>query len=362
MSSIGPQLPPEPTKRKRSPHEDEHDSAAPAKQARHQGANGDEIDLDSDADSDIGHFAPAATVIGPSMPSSTQADNGSTTGKPSKSRHPRTAIGPSMPPASENSNEIQLDSESDSETGPPAPPSSTSKHPTSGAAPESHTDAQPASSSSSDDDDDAYGPSLPNPAAARRPLGPSLPAPETAPQRDSWMLAPPPSSSYSERDPTRMRARKFSSKPASSKPSASEASIWTETPEEKLARQKDALLGRSTTTSAREAGGSTASSSSSLRDKQKEERDRRIAESIDAARGKSLLDEHKQRRDHHEANTTTANTTTKKQEDEEDDPSKRAFDREKDMAIGGKIGARARQELISKSANFGGRFQKGSFL
>lgn len=362
MSSIGPQLPPEPTKRKRSPHEDKHDTAASAKQARHQGANGDEIDLDSDADSDIGPFAPATTVIGPSMPSSTRADNGNTTGKPSESRDPRTAIGPAMPPASENSNEIQLDSESDSETGPPAPPSSTSKHPASGAPPEPHTDAQPASSSSSsssdDDDDDAYGPSLPNPAAARRPLGPSLPAPETAPQRDSWMLAPPPSSSYSERDPTRMRARKFSSKPASSsKPSASEASIWTETPEEKLARQKDALLGRSTTTSAREADGSAASSS--LRDKQKEKRDRRIAESIDAARGKSLLDEHKQqRRDHHEANTTT----TKKQEDEEDDPSKRAFDREKDMAIGGKIGSRARQELISKSANFGGRFQKGSFL
>lgn len=123
--------------------------------------------------------------------------------------------------------------------------------------------------------------------------------------------------------------------------------MWTETPEEKLKRQKDALLGRTTTEGA--------SAGPSIRDKQQEERDRKIAESIGAHRGKSLYDEHaEKRKDGKDAQGRAA--------EEEDDPSKRAFDREKDMAVGGKIGSQQRRELVNKSANFGGRFQKGSFL
>lgn len=52
----------------------------------------------------------------------------------------------------------------------------------------------------------------------------------------------------------------------------------------------------------------------------------------------------------------------KEGEDGDDDPSKRAFDWEKDMKVGGQISNSQRQQLLNRAANFGGRFQKGSFL
>lgn len=87
------------------------------------------------------------------------------------------------------------------------------------------------------------------------------------------------------------------------------------------------------------------------RSKEEEERQRKIAANIEAQRGQSLFDEHQTRRH-----------TAGEKVEEEDDPSKRGFDREKDMALGGKIGTAQRRELMNKAANFGGRFQKGSFL
>ncbi|KAG5955581.1 hypothetical protein E4U57_003353 [Claviceps arundinis] len=343
MSSIGPQLPIELTKRKRSP---EQDAAAspPAKQARSnvalpQAANDDEIGLsDSDDNDAMGPSAPSAASIGPMYP-------------------PRTA---------QETHEIPLsDSASDAaDIAPPAPPPKPQSQPQ----PQPQSQHQEPISSSESDSEDDYGPSLPSSSTLRQTIGPTLPSKEPAPQRDTWMLAPPPSTAYSERDPTRMRARKFASKPLSSsagKPSPDHPSIWTETPQEKLQRQKDALLGRAPSASHAAAGGGTASSSSSSLSSerakmQKRQQEERIAASIEASRGKkSLYAEHDERR---KEGGGRGNGRGEKEEEEDDDPSKRAFDREKDMAIGGKIGSRARTELISRSANFGGRFQKGSFL
>ncbi|EFZ03624.1 DUF3752 domain protein [Metarhizium robertsii] len=281
--------------------------------------------------------------IGPQLPTS----------PPKRKRSSSPPKHTSLPPAkqaraSNNADEIDLsDSNSDSSFGPPAPPSTTTApiKPCPPAKPDSTS--LPADSDSSDSD--SYGPSLPTATSKRPTIGPSLPATDPAPQRDTWMLAPPSSSGYTERDPTRMRNRKFTSKPATT--SSAPSSIWTETPEEKLKRQRDALLGRTTEASAD--GGSA-----SQRTKHQEERDRKIAATIDAHRGKSLYDEHsRKRRDDGAKNGRAAHD-----DDDDDDPSKRAFDREKDMAVGGKIGEKARRELINKSANFGGRFQKGSFL
>lgn len=320
MSSIGPQLPAESTKRKRTPDPDDaHNPSPPAKQARRdagRAANNKEINMNtSDSDQDIGPSAPPAT--------SPEAE-------------------PAIPP---NAHEIDL-SDSDSDTGPAQPPQPQPR-------PQHRASPSPSPSSSSEDEDD-YGPSLPSLNTARPSIGPTLPSSEPAPQRDTWMLAPPPKTAYSERDPTRLRARKFTSKPSSAKPSPSPSggdnlpSIWTETPQEKLRRQRDALLGRAPSACA---GGPLPA-----KDRIQEQRDRRIAESIDATRGKSLYDEHSERRKH------AASSGGGGKIEDDDDPSKRAFDREKDMAVGGKIGTKARAELISKSANFGSRFQKGSFL
>lgn len=49
-------------------------------------------------------------------------------------------------------------------------------------------------------------------------------------------------------------------------------------------------------------------------------------------------------------------------EKEEDDPSKRAFDKEKDMGGGIKIGHAQKKELLNRAADFGSRFAGGKYL
>jgi len=46
----------------------------------------------------------------------------------------------------------------------------------------------------------------------------------------------------------------------------------------------------------------------------------------------------------------------------EDDPSKRAFDREKDMGSGMRIGHTQRKEMLNKAAGFTSKFSGGSYL
>lgn len=328
MSSIGPQLPPHLNKRKRTPEDEGQDeaprrpSSPPAKTRRPQEsvANRDEIGLEG-SDSDDGYG-------------------------------PKPVLGPSMPPNS-NKDEIDLadDSSSDSDTGPAAPPPAVSAQP---APPPPQQDA---SDPSSDSDDDDFGPALPSATASKPQIGPAMPPSaddaDDTPRRDEWMLAPPTKGPFSERDPTKIRARKFaSSKPGRPPPSGQQqqpSSMWTETAEEKLQRLQDSVLGRTSST----AGAQAAEGASSASRRKEEEKSRRIAANVEASRGKSLYDEHSQR-------MRDGKGTGKVEE--EDDPSKRGFDRAKDMALGGSLGAAKRKELLNKSAGFGDRFQKGSFL
>ena len=46
----------------------------------------------------------------------------------------------------------------------------------------------------------------------------------------------------------------------------------------------------------------------------------------------------------------------------EDDPSGRAFDREKDVGLGVKVGRREKREMVSKAKDFGARFERGRYL
>jgi hypothetical protein len=46
----------------------------------------------------------------------------------------------------------------------------------------------------------------------------------------------------------------------------------------------------------------------------------------------------------------------------EDDPSKRAFDREKDMGSGGRISNMEQREMLKKAAGFSDKFSGGSYL
>ncbi|KAH6609317.1 hypothetical protein Trco_002663 [Trichoderma cornu-damae] len=345
MPSIGPQLPPHLLKRRRDSNDDDDDAddaSSSSKHPRRDDAPAQHLQNHDEIHHLNGSGSDSEDDYAPPRPSALPA--------PAPAAAP--TVGPSLPPhlaANNNGDEINL-SDSDSDTGPAAPAPAPAPAP---ANPDSE------SSEGDDDDDDDFGPSLPSASAPRaRQIGPSLPPSELdgAPRRDEWMLAPPPpSSTFSERDTTRIRARKFASKPGPS-PSPSSAaagpsSIWTETPEEKLKRLQDSVLGRT-------GPASDAGAPPGLEDerRKKQLRDEALSANIQAQRGKALLEEHRG------GGGKAAGARRGRQEEEEDDPSKRAFDREKDMAIGGRITSAQRRELINKSANFGGRFQKGSFL
>ncbi|KAL6876601.1 hypothetical protein J3F83DRAFT_726395 [Trichoderma novae-zelandiae] len=364
MSSIGPQLPPHLAKRRRGSDADADGiaTASSNKHARRDESveNQDEIDLNASGSGSEDEYATSRPASLPAPASAAPA--------PAPAPTPKVA-GPSLPPhlanTANNDDEITLDnSDSDSDTG-PAPPPNHHHNPPSPPLPHPPTataNPNPDSESSSSDDDDDFGPSLPT-AAHRRQIGPSLPPSldDDAPKRDEWMLAPPPASNtFTERDTTRLRARKFASKPSSSSvASAANAaaggagpSIWTETPEEKLRRLQDSVLGRTSAASDAQSGLSEQQHKKSLRDEA-------LSASIQAQRGSTLLEQHQGSK---KSAAAAGSSKGGKVEEEEDDPSKRAFDREKDMAVGGRITATQRRELINKSANFGGRFQKGSFL
>lgn len=133
-----------------------------------------------------------------------------------------------------------------------------------------------------------------------------------------------------------MRARKFNSKSAG--PSGGMSSAWTETPEQKLKRLQDEAMGITSSSS-------TTAAPDGRRSKEEERRARKMREKIDAARGKSLVEQHQS-----------------KGKEEEDDPSKRVFDWEKDMAVQGNMNHKQKREMLSKSKGFGDRFSSGNFL
>ncbi|KAF2754298.1 hypothetical protein EJ05DRAFT_541380 [Pseudovirgaria hyperparasitica] len=202
-------------------------------------------------------------------------------------------------------------------------------------------------SSSSDDD---FGPALPTgdesatdyredklPAAEKMQCHTS----EKKPQRDEWMMLPPKQDDLAARmDPTKIRARKFNTgKGAKAGDAGGGSSLWTETAEQKQRRLQNEVLG---ITEPATAGSSDSSRKSKSRE---EQRARKIKENLDKSRGESLYMQHKER-----------NTV------EEDDPSKRAFDREKDMGVGLKLGHAQRKELMNRAADFGSKFSGGGFL
>ena len=193
------------------------------------------------------------------------------------------------------------------------------------------------------------------------------------PAREEWMLLPPSADglSSSRMDPTKIRNRKFNTgvgakAPPSSRPSDGEdgsgiARTWTETPEQKRQRLADEVMGVSRPANQPSSGSNgTASSTSPLaRDVRQQEANREAERRIreyneQTKRGGSLVSEHqsseKKRRQKGEEG------------EEEDDPSARAFDKEKDMKVGGQIGHVQKREMLRKARDMGSRFSGGSYL
>lgn len=365
MSSIGPQLPPHLSKRKRS-SDDESPDSPPAKSTRpsnegevtHNGA-----ESDGDSDDGYGPSAPRATA-GPKMPPHKAPTPATTT---------KATMGPTMP-ASSNTDDDDDDDDDDDTTGPaPLPPPKRIHGPAPPPAPLSERPTPASPSASSSDSDDDYGPALPT-AASRGPIGPSLPpsltttsaAPERL-QRDDWMLAPPSASGgYQERDPTKIKSRKFASgvtattRPRDGTGGGGISSIWTETPEEKAKRLADAVLGRGSATEREQQATSKGGASGVSGIGERRQDENKIRAFTEQTRGKSLYEEHQAAKKAGKASAGGGNT--KEEGEEDDDPSKRAFDREKDMALSGKITASQRKDLLNRASDFGGRFSKGNYL
>lgn len=327
MSAAGPELPPHLlAKRKRQQEEAQKNDSSTSSGANQESPK-------------------RQKVTGPELPPSASS----------------TPVGPSLPPTV-----------SSPSVGPTLPPSEPQPaRPVAGPAPPpAPLDERPRASPDSDDDsdDDGFGPALPteadlNPSANN--AGPSVPQP-AAParaQRDEWMTLPPQQDDLAARmDPSKMRARGFNTgknaRGGNTTPAGGNiAAAWTETPEEKLKRLQDEAMGVKPATAghidAREAA----------KNKEKEAEARRIREQTvsllpsntihirtdaslqDKARGPSLMAQHK------ESNP----------ENKDDDPSKRAFNREKDIG-GSSLGLVDKKDLLNKASNFGSKFSGGGYL
>jgi len=363
MPSVGPELPPHLAKRKRSTDDDEGPYSPPhkvqaAEAPRTVGPtlppsnNPDELDLEESSEDDYG----------PSIQPSRPAIKGATA-PPAK-----RVLGPAPPPKASNPDELDLDDSSEDDYGPsvptaikPSPPANRILGPAPPPAPLSELPPNPPSDSSDSEDD--YGPSLP-PApgsAAESALFASQQEEQerlttstatSKPQRAEWMLVPPSDSDWTGRvDPTKLKNRKFASGKGAKAPAEKSgiSAIWTETPEQKRQRLKDEVLGR-----AEVATSSRGSQSSQNRGMGESKEDiqtaRRIQEYNERNRSKSLYEEREKMK------------SERGEKEEEDDPSKRGFDREKDMALGGRLGSKDKREMLAKAKDFGSRFQKGSFL
>ena len=276
-------------------------------------------------------------VLGPALP-------------PSKTSPPRVA-GPSLPPQSRSRS-----SSEDSDVGPAPPQASKPVRVVGPAMPPAPLDERPPNPPSDDSDssDDDFGPAPPPAGATYSSYDDDRPAArsafDTEPQyseaekkveRDAWMTMPPTQDDLGRLDPTKMRARKFNTgKSAGQTGTGGGIGVWTETPEQKLKRLQDEAMGIAAPAN------SSTTKKESKRAKQEEEKARQLRDRLDAARGKSLIEQHKE----------------KHGKEEEDDPSKRVFDYEKDMSVGTKISHKQKREMLDKAKDFGGRFSSGSYL
>ncbi|GAB7332499.1 hypothetical protein MBLNU13_g04293t1 [Cladosporium sp. NU13] len=227
--------------------------------------------------------------------------------------------------------------------GPAMPPAPLDERPT-----ESPTTQSQEDESSSDDDD--FGPSLPPTGAEAQDDGPSVKPQEytseaqaepAKPKRDDWMTMPPEQDGLASRmDPSKLRARGFNTGKGAKAPAekGGDSSAWHETPEQKRKRLEDEMMGVS-----RPSPGVTKAAPN--KKPGDDAAAKALKERTDKARGPSLMEQYQGR----------------KPEQAEDDPSARAFDREKDMGMGG-IGRTQKKELLKQAGSFSSKFSGGSFL
>ncbi|ODQ51007.1 hypothetical protein SAICODRAFT_31530 [Saitoella complicata NRRL Y-17804] len=171
------------------------------------------------------------------------------------------------------------------------------------------------------------------------------------PKRDDWMLAPPTQADWAtSADARKVRARTFntgkSGKDAASSGGDVDSRVWTETPQERARRLEEEVMGVRAPTLQGHA--TQVTKEETREEREKRERDEDIAERVRSARGPSLMEQHKEQQ-------------KEKEEEEKDDPSKRGFDRERDV-VGRKVTGKMRDQLVEKARGLGGMFEGGKYL
>ncbi|KXT04970.1 hypothetical protein AC578_10328 [Pseudocercospora eumusae] len=233
--------------------------------------------------------------------------------------------------------------------GPAPPPAPLDERPAEPAEPSRDT-----READSDDSDDDFGPALPSEGNTGNrdsdddeesgPQPATEPAVEEKLKRDDWMMMPPKQDDLAARmDPSKQRPKVFNTGKGARGPSSKgdDASSWHETAEQKQKRLQDEMMGIGKP-SALDPQPARPSKSA-----KEEAAHRKIQEHVEKTRGPSLLDQHKQ---------------AKGAEVEDDDPSKRAFDREKDMGGSGHISSSQKRQMLNKAAGFSGKFSGGTYL
>jgi len=161
------------------------------------------------------------------------------------------------------------------------------------------------------------------------------------------MLKPPEASDLlGSLDPTKLKARQFSRK---TEDKVKDQTLWTETPAERQQRLADEVSGKRKRAEASAGGPQIVEES--LEDRKRRRRDKEIAEKVQEynkqKRGETLLDMH--------AKSAASST------DREDAAPAAIWDRDRDMAVGGRLmDDRSRSKLINDAKGLGSRFGRGA--
>ncbi|KAF8907695.1 hypothetical protein CPB84DRAFT_1744596 [Gymnopilus junonius] len=181
-----------------------------------------------------------------------------------------------------------------------------------------------------------------------------------APKREEWMLVPPTTAGLlGNLDPTKLKARQFSTSTSASTTSSTDNSLWTETPQERQQRLADEVSGkkrRVTDTSTTQEDEDE--KVRKKRRKQEEEAIRRGVEQHTAssfnpfcssnrqARGAALIEQHK------------SALASKKSDESDEVPG--IWDHSRDMALGGRLmDDDKRNKMLREAKGLGDRFGSG---
>ena len=150
------------------------------------------------------------------------------------------------------------------------------------------------------------------------------------------------------------------------------SAVWTETPEQKRQRLEDEIMGVKRPA---QLGGEVVEAELLKREKESVETGRRIREyNVSSPFRSSELDNFRSGilrlmisfggSDQEQNRSMSLYSAHKKTvpKEKEDNPSKRAFDKEKDIGGGLKIGHAQKKELLTRAADFGSRFAGGNYL